>query len=282
LSADHFDYCVDQVRQGDRDRYLILLFAPAAARGHLAALAAFNLELARAREQTSESLLALIRLQWWREAVEEIRGGGKVREHQVATALADATRAADLDTDLMLGMIAARESEIEQGAPDSAAMFRAWIDATAGNLLRLSLQALRLESRGSGLSAAAAQIGRAYAIAGLARSIAADARRRQVRLPLDRLGGAGVNVDRLYDLKPQAQLTDFVRTLAEEAEADLTEARRARVPRAAKPLTLTAKMAALHLGRLRRAGYDPFSPGLATAHPMDAWRLLWTNLSGRF
>jgi phytoene synthase len=282
LSADHFDYCVDQVRQGDRDRYLILLFAPAARRGHLAALAAFNLELARAREQTSESLLALIRLQWWREAVEEIRAGGKVRQHQVATALAEATRAGGLDTGLMLGMIEARESEVEQGAPESDAAFRARVEATAGNLLRLSLLALRLESQSPGLSPAVTRIGHAYAIAGLARSIAAEARRRQVRLPLDRLGAAGVNVDRLYDLKPQAQLPESVRSVAGEAEGDRAEARRMRLPRAAKPLILTGKIAALHLQRLRRAAYDPFDPSLVAAHPMDGWRLLWSNLSGGF
>lgn len=282
MGADHFDYCLDQVRQGDRDRYLILLFAPATARGHLAALGAFNLELARAREQTSESLLALIRLQWWREAIEEIRSGGKVRQHQVATALADATRAANLDTDLMMGMIEARESEIEQGAPESDAVFRARADATAGHLLRLWLQALRLDHRRSDLAAAATLIGRAYASAGLARSVMADARRRQVRLPLNRLGAAGVNVDRLYDLKPQPQLAACLGELAQETAADLAEARRRRLPRSACPLILTGRIAALHLERLRRAAYDPFSPDLAAAHPMDAWRLLWTYLSGRF
>jgi hypothetical protein len=70
--------------------------------------------------------------------------------------------------------------------------------------------------------------------------------------------------------------------LVEEADADLAEARRGPLPRAAKPLTLTAKIAALHLTRLRRAGYDPFDPSLAAVHPMDGWRLLWTSLSGRF
>jgi phytoene synthase len=282
LGANHFDYCLDQVRQGDRDRYLILLFTPATARGHLAALAAFNLELARAREQTSEPLLALIRLQWWRDALAEIRAGEKVRHHQVATALAEATRAANLDTGPMLGMIEARESEIEQGAPDSDAVFRARADATAGHLLRLSLQALRLDDRKSDLAAAATLIGRAYASAGLVRSVLADARRRQVRLPLNRLGAAGVSLDRLYDLQPQPQLAACLGELAQEAEADLAEARRLRLPRAARPLILTAKIASLHLERLRRAAYDPFAPNLAAVHPLDVWRLLWTTLSGRF
>lgn len=282
MGDDHFGFCLDQVRQGDRDRYRILLFAPAATRGDLAALAAFNLELARAREQTGEPLLALIRLQWWRETIEEIGSGGKVRAHQVATALAEATRSGALDTELMLGMIEARESEIEQGPPDSDAVFSARVDATAGNLLRLTLQALRLDHREPVLAAATARIGRAYAIAGLLRSVAADARRRQVRLPLQRLGAAGVNLDRLYDLKPQPQLAACLREFAQEAEADLVEARRLRPTRAARPLVLTGRIAALHLARLRQAAHDPLNPSLAVDHPMDAWRLLWTGFSGYF
>ena len=74
--AAHDEYCLAQVRQGDRDRYLALLFAPASARDALAAISAFNLELARAASEITESMLGLVRLQWWREAVEEIRAGG--------------------------------------------------------------------------------------------------------------------------------------------------------------------------------------------------------------
>lgn len=282
MAADQFDYCLDHVRQGDRDRYLVLLFASGAERAYLAALAAFNLELARAREQASEPLLAMIRLQWWREAIDEIRSGTKVREHPIATALADAARARGLDTELMLAMIAAREAELEDGPPDSDAVFRARADATAGNLLRLSLQALRLDPRLPAMAEAAQGIGRAYAIAGLARSVPADARRRLVRLPLDRLAAAAVDLDRLYELKPQSQLADCLRDLASEAESDLAAARRAPLPRSARPLALTGKLARLHLERLRRAAYDPFDLRLARPHPMDAWRLLWTNLTGGF
>lgn len=282
MGEDQFDYCFRAVREADRDRYLTLLFAAPAERGYLAALAAFNLELVRAREQTSESLLALVRLQWWREAIEEIGGGGKVRAHPVATALADATRARGLDTDLMLGMIAVREAELEDGPPESQAVFAARADATAGNLLRLSLQAMRLDPRDPALAEAAQRVGRAYATAGLARSVPGDARRRLVRLPLDRLAAAQVDLDRLYELKPQKALADCLRDLAAIAESDLAAAQATRPPRAARPLLLTARLARLHLERLRRAAYDPFDMRLARAHPMDVWRLLRTNLTGGF
>lgn len=282
MEADHLEYCLDQVRQGDRDRYLTLLLAPAAARGPLAALAAFNLELARTREQVSEPILGLIRLQWWREAIEEIRAGGKVRRHQVVEGLEAASRAPGLDTTLMLAMIDAREAELESPAPPSLAEFRHHADATAGNLLRLSLQAMRIDPVAAGLAETVSQVGRAYAAVGIARSVLIDARGRRLRLPQEALAAAGVDLDRLFDLKPQPELVACLRGLAMEAERDLAAARRVRPPRAAGPLILTARLAALHLERLRRAAYDPFDPGMIVAHPMDIWRLLWTNLTGRF
>jgi phytoene synthase len=295
LGADHFDYCLDQVRQGDRDRYLTLLFAPAESRGELAALAAFNLELARTRDQVSESLLGLIRLQWWREAIEEIKGGGQVRQHQVALALAETSRARGLDTDRMLAMIDARDSEMESAEPPSEAEFTARADATAGSLLALSLQVLGHDSSAPGLADAVRSVGRAYAAAGIARSVLADARRRHTRLPREKLAAARVDLDRLYELKPQPALTQCLRAVADQAERDLSAARAFRQAKshgakshgakshgAKSPLVLTARLAALHLERLRRAAYDPFDPAVVAAHPMDAWRLLWSNLTGRF
>ena len=278
----HDDYCLAQVRQGDRDRYLALLFSPATARGGLAAVAAFNLELARAASEISESMLGLVRLQWWREAVEEIRAGGATRRHPVVDALSTATRAHRLSTDRMLAMIAGKEEELESdGAPTQSA-FDTRADATAANLIRLSLEAVGLDPAEPTLAAASLEIGRAYATVGCARSVLLDARRRRLRLPAEALAGAGVDLDKLFDLRPQPALATCLGALAEQAEGDLNAARRRPIPRRARPLILTAKLAALHLERLRRAAYDPFDPRVIAMPPFDVWRLLGTAITGRF
>jgi NADH dehydrogenase [ubiquinone] 1 alpha subcomplex assembly factor 6 len=271
-----------QVRRGDRDRYLALLFAPLAARDGLAAIAAFNLELARAAGEISESMLGLVRLQWWREAVEEIRGGGATRRHPVVDALSAATRAHGLSTDRMLAMIAAREEQLESDGAPNWATFDARADATAANLIRLSLEAVGLDPGAPALAAASTEVGRAYATIGCARSVLLDARRRTVRLPAEALAGAGVDLDRLFDLRPQPALQACLRMLAGRAEAGLHAARRRPIARRARPLLLTAKLAALHLERLRRAAYDPFDPRVIAAPPFDIWRLLGTAITGRF
>jgi phytoene synthase len=282
LLSAHDEYCLAQVRQGDRDRYLALLFAPASARDAQAAIAAFNLELARAAGEITESMLGLVRLQWWREAVEEIRGGGAVRRHQVAEALAAATRGRGLSTERMLAMITSREEELESEGPPNQTEFDVRADATAANLIRLSLQALGLDPEETGMSAASASVGRAYATVGCARSVLLDARRRRIRLPAEALAEAGVDLDQLVELRPQPALRDCLRLLAERAERDLQAARQATIPRGAQPLRLTARLAALHLERLRRASYDPFDPRVIATAPFDVWRLLGTAVTGRF
>jgi NADH dehydrogenase [ubiquinone] 1 alpha subcomplex assembly factor 6 len=281
LSA-HDDYCLAQVRQGDRDRYLALLFSPADARSGLAAIAAFNLELARAASDITESMLGLVRLQWWREAVEEIRAGGATRRHPVVEAVSVATRAHGLSTDRMLAMIEGREEEIESSEAPSQRAFDARAEATAANLIRLSLQAVGLDPMESDLAGASAEVGRAYASIGCARSVLLDARRHKVRLPVEALAQAGVDLDRLYALRPQPALQACLRTIAERAQAELDAARRRRIPRRARPLTLTAKLTALHLERLRRAAYDPFDARVIAAVPFDVWRLLGSAITGRF
>ncbi|SMX31426.1 Squalene/phytoene synthase [Octadecabacter ascidiaceicola] len=61
--------------------------APVEARRVLFPLYAFNVEVARAPWVTEEPMIAEMRLQWWRDALEEIAKGGPVRRHEVTTPL---------------------------------------------------------------------------------------------------------------------------------------------------------------------------------------------------
>ena len=88
MSAGNYrDYCAEQVRRYDYDRYFAAAFASGDVRRGLMALYAFNIEIASTRERVSEALLGEIRLQWWGDAIAEIYEG-KVRDHAVASEIA--------------------------------------------------------------------------------------------------------------------------------------------------------------------------------------------------
>ncbi len=86
--------------------------APAAARARLFPLYAFNLEVARAPWVTQEPMIAEMRLQWWRDTVEMLRGDGPARAHEVVGPLAEVVRGQGLPLAVMDRLIAARRWDI--------------------------------------------------------------------------------------------------------------------------------------------------------------------------
>jgi phytoene/squalene synthetase len=106
-------YVLDLVRAADRDRFLAALFAPEPARRGLLALLAFDHELARTRTVTREPMLARIRLEWWREAVTEAAGSGKLRAQPIVESLSETARRHGLGAERFVRLIDAREEEID-------------------------------------------------------------------------------------------------------------------------------------------------------------------------
>src|ERR1043166_4443294 len=105
--SDPFDECTALVRASDPDRYLATLFAPAPLRPHLYALYAFNVEIARVAESVREPMLGAIRLEWWRETIEQAKAG-KPRNHAVAEAIAHSFSHFDLPLAMFETLIEAR------------------------------------------------------------------------------------------------------------------------------------------------------------------------------
>jgi phytoene/squalene synthetase len=134
-----------QVRRADEDRWLASRFAPADVRERLIALYALNDELARTREVVSTPALAEIRLAWWGEAIAEIYEGRRARAHPVIAAVAAAREGAGWPQPEIEALIDAWRRDFGRDAPESWAALDAYIDASAGRLMRLALQACGAE-----------------------------------------------------------------------------------------------------------------------------------------
>ena len=118
-------------RRCDPDRFLCALFAPPERRE---ALRADRLQpRARpAREAAKTPLIALMRLQWWREAVEHAAAGKPPRRHEVAGPLHSAITAGMLDAEDLLALADAREAEAEEAGIPTRSAFAAYLRGTAG------------------------------------------------------------------------------------------------------------------------------------------------------
>ena len=125
--------CAALVERGDPNRFRTVMAAPVAARPILFALYAFNVEVARAPWVTQEPMIAEMRLQWWRDVLEEIGEGKTPRRHEVGTPLSKIlTRG---DAKILDQLIAIRRWDIYKDAFEDTEHFAHYIDLTAGHLM---------------------------------------------------------------------------------------------------------------------------------------------------
>jgi 15-cis-phytoene synthase len=244
------------VRRADPDRFLCSLFAPAPHREALWALIALNHELARAREAAREPMLALIRLQWWREAIEEAAAGKPPRRHEVAEPLAQAIAEGALDPADLLGLVDAREAE---AAPiPTQAAFGAYLRGTGGGL---ALAAARLLGAPPAALPRVQEAGAWAGLAGVLRNLAAHAAQGRCLLPEDALAEAGLEPERVVR-EPGAAM-GLVAAMAEEGAARLAAAVAALdLPRGAVAAVLPAVLARRDFTRLARGAPAPAARGL--------------------
>ena len=266
--ADNLAFCRDEVRKGAEDHWLAAQFAPAAARDSLVALYAFALEIHRIPASVSEPPLGAIRQQWWREALDEVFGGGPVRAHPVVEALAAVLDRQDAATlrPLMDEAIDAMGWYLDPGhfADGEDALSR--LESSHGTVACL---AVRLLGATPG-EADAATIRRAEAIAAAARLLgpqgAGDVSRTQggpIGTPAERLhalaGDPGA--DSADDTAAADPSGDFAATLADAYR--LLGDRTKSLPAQAMPAIAQAALVPGHLAaarRLRRDGSVSLSP----------------------
>jgi phytoene synthase len=276
MASTRLSTCADQVRRQDRDRYLTALFAPAERREDLFALYAFNLEVAKTAEVVSEAMVGRIRLQWWREAVDEIYRG-RPRAHAVVEPLAQVVDRHGLPRAPFDRLIEAREADLDGEPPADLAALEDYAEGTAASLFALALGVLASPGDQGPAAEAAHHLGVAWALTGLARAVPFHARQKRSYLPADLTSAAGLDMGEPFALRASPARARVGEESAVRAADNLQAVRRLRkeLPRTAAPPLLFDPLAEDHLKRLRRAGFDPFDPGVQAERPGTVWRLAW-------
>ncbi len=229
--------CGAIARRHDPDRFFCALFAPPPKREALFTLIAFNHELARAREVASNPLIALMRMTWWREVVEQAEEGRPARQHEVAGPLHAAIRAGLLDAPSLIAMAEAREMEADEEGMASTAALHAYLRGTAGGF---AVAAGRLLEAPPALLPALQQAGLLYGLAGVLRAVPALAAQGRCLLPRDLIAPEEV-------IEAPGVASPVMRSLAAEAPPapDLTA-----LPRPARAAALPLVLARRDLRRL--------------------------------
>lgn len=256
------DYCIDLVRQRDRESYLCSLLLPP--QSHLAAFAvrAFNVELATIRSMVSNQTTALMRFQFWKSTLDKIfdqnqkdasaadsktNSGsgyfmGAIPEHPVAETLAVAVQEKKLSRKWLSELIDARIERLDERRNfQTIKELEDFYQRTFGAVFFLLLEANNV--RQVHADHAASHLAKALGIVNGLRAINADPERNVNILPLELLLHHRVSqqdVVRLASGKRRARiiadgddmqkrLRDMTYDLASQAHVHLEHARKLRL-----------------------------------------------------
>jgi phytoene synthase len=261
--TDAFTHCEAVVRETDKDRFLATLFAPEKRRGALFALYAFNSEVARIREVVHQPMAGEIRLQWWRDALEQ-PGAREARSHPVASALLDIVIRYRLPIDALIGLIEARAFDLYNDPMPDLAALEGYVVHTSSTLIGLAAHILDHHAD----VAAARAAGLAYGITGLLRAFPLHAARGQLLVPLEVLQRHAAGPEDVLAGRATPGIKATLGEMRQIARGHFQTYRQHGVPPTVASAFLPAELTPLYLDRLARTA--PFRQ-----NELPQWRRQW-------
>ncbi|MFN7025977.1 MAG: phytoene/squalene synthase family protein [Pseudorhizobium sp.] len=279
--ADLQDTVLATLRETDRDRYLACLLSPEDKRPALAALYAFNAELARVRDMVREPLPGEIRLQWWRDLLEGAEHGD-AGGNPVAAALLSAIGQHHLPRTSLVAMIDARIRDLYDDPMVDRYELEGYAGETASALIQLA--SLVLSAKDAVHSAeAAGHAGVAQAIAGLLLLMPQHRRRGQLYLPLDILAATGLDRDAFLAGDDTAKVSAAIEAFAGLGLEHLAKARNAaKISKLVFPAFLPVALAEPVLRRAVREKAGVLQGHLQPSQWRRQLRLMRAHLLQRF
>jgi phytoene synthase len=267
-------FCADLVRTHDFTRYVSTLFVPAPERRALLAIYAFDVEIARVRDQVSQPLPGEIRLQWWSDMLAGAAHGGE-EGNPVGAELLHAVRAFRLPVQRLSRLVEEHQFDLYNDPMPSMAALEGYLSDTSGTLFCLAAGVVGRPSEE--IDHLARHAGLAQGILQVIQALPRDAARRQSFVPLQLLEQHGGRIEELFSGKSTPGARAAIDQLLADAQAHLTAAMSLlpSVPPEARRVFLPMAMVQRDLARTSRADHDPFAPTVNSR-----LRVLWTLWRG--
>lgn len=200
------------LKESDVDRYLAVLLSPEPKRRSLAALYAYNAELARVRDIVHEPLPGEVRLQYWRDLLEGAAHGSS-EANPIASELLLAIERDHLPLAPLVAMSEARIFDLYDDPMENQASFEGYAGETASALIQLASLVLDAD-KAPACAETAGHAGVAQAIAGALLLLPQHRRRGQIYLPAEILSATGLSRDAFLTGEGDARLNGAISAFA--------------------------------------------------------------------
>ena len=272
----HYQHCLQFLRQSDFDRYLAVLYAPEDKRPALAALYAFNAEIARIRDVVHDALPGEVRLQWWRDLINGTEHGA-VTGNPVAALLLKAIGDYQLPRSVFDAYCEARIFDLYNDPMPSRNDLEGYCGETACAILQMAAMILDADAAKSSAELSG-HAGVAQAVSGLLRLMPLHRRRGQVYVPEDMLQAVGVSTEQFIKGDDKAAMQRVVAVVTALAKEHYAAFEKQPMPASLKAAYLPVRLVPLVLRRAERKADLVAEQGIDLSQLRRQWIYLKSSL----
>ena len=272
----HYQHCLQFLRQSDFDRYLAVLYAPEDKRPALAALYAFNAEIARIRDVVHDALPGEVRLQWWRDLINGTEHGA-VTGNPVAALLLQAIQNYQLPRSVFDAYCEARIFDLYNDPMPSRNDLEGYCGETACAILQMAAMILDADAAKSSAELSG-HAGVAQAVSGLLRLMPLHRRRGQVYVPEDMLQAVGVTTEQFIKGDDKTAMQRVVAVVTALAREHYAAFEKQPMPASLKAAYLPVRLVPLVLKRAERKADLVAEQGIDLSQLRRQWIYLKSSL----
>ncbi|KAJ2953724.1 hypothetical protein O0L34_g1347 [Tuta absoluta] len=278
------DYCANIVRQHDYENFLATLLLTNAIRSPALVIRAFNVEVARIQDQTSDVQTAEFRHQFWLDAIKSIykkdQSLQNVPANPVTQELFKICTCYGLPKRYLERLITSRRfllktkyfntlEDIEKYAEDSVSPIY-YLLLSIGNIKDVHADH------------AASHLGKAQGLANILRSVHVSNQHKMVSLPMDILMRNKVSQEMVLRGIDSADMQNVIFEVASRANSHLEKARKIEVPKLANQIFLPAIAVDTYLKHLQKANFNAFDKRLQQASPVLPFRYYFKRFINKY
>ncbi|KAL5022784.1 hypothetical protein ScPMuIL_001939 [Solemya velum] len=267
------EYCMETVRKFDYENFLSSLLYPESVRTTSFAVRAFNIELAQIRDVVSDKQRGLMRMQFWKDTLNQIYQGVPPKS-PIAMELHRVIQRHNLTKQWFTRLIEARAEHLDKDRFQKLSEVEEYADRSVSPVLYILLESLGIKNVHA--DHAASHIGRSQGLVTLLRSTPFHASQGRVYFPIELLVKHDVSEEDVLRRKQTKGLTDLVYDVACSANQHLDTARKLKkdVPKEAIIVFLNTVMCEWYLKKIQKVDFDPFHPSLQHRNallPLHLW-----------
>jgi len=207
-------YCQERTARSGSSFYYSFLFLPSERRRAIMAFYAFCREVDDVVDETSDSAVAAVKLNWWRQEVERIAEGQP--EHPVGQALQAAGKHFNIPKEFLLEIIDGMEMDLTQSRYLDFKSLQLYCYRVASVVGLIAAEIFGYQDRQT--QKYAHDLGIAFQLTNIIRDIGEDARRGRIYIPMDELKQFNVPAADLLNAKYSDNFTALMRFQTERAE----------------------------------------------------------------